>query len=376
MAIHVSCGRLKSKAFILVLISVLSLSGCIPLRAVFLGAPDHHDIHRFNSNPIKAGDDCFQFIKSKNTPTIKVNEWGSGLPFFVDLNGLNTLHKVRSMLVIRNDSLLYEFYGRGCDANAIHPSYSIAKSFTSALIGIAIDEHFIPSVRSKVVDFIPELKGLEWADELLVEHLLNQTSGIEYSLQSDAVLYYGNDLKRALKLIRFAHHPGTTQHYLNINIQLLGIILHRSTGMPPSEYLSQKLWKPMAACNDARWTTDKKGEDLAFCCLGASALDYAKFGRLYLNRGNWNGKQLVPSEWVDRSLARDTTEGSSFGYNYCWHIGEKEYGDFMADGMYKQHIYVNPQKNILIVLMCERENALKAERVQWRNVFKQISDQL
>jgi CubicO group peptidase (beta-lactamase class C family) len=75
-------------------------------------------------------------------------------------------------------------------------------------------------------------------------------------------------------------------------------------------------------------------------------------------------------------VARDTTEGSSFGYNYGWHIGEAEYGDFMADGMYKQHVYVHPGKNIIIVLLCDRENALKAERTQWRNVFKQVVDQL
>ena len=85
---------------------------------------------------------------------------------------------------------------------------------------------------------------------------------------------------------------------------------------------------------------------------------------------------MVPAEWVERSVSRDTTNGSSFGYNYNWHIGEKAYGDYMADGMYKQHIYVHPEKNIIIVLLCNKDNPLRAERVRWRHVFRQVVDQL
>jgi CubicO group peptidase (beta-lactamase class C family) len=179
-----------------------------------------------------------------------------------------------------------------------------------------------------------------------------------------------------LKQVEFSSKPGTNQEYLNINIQLLGLVLHRITGKLPAEYLTDKLWKPLGMCSDAQWTKDRKGENLTFCCMGATALDYAKFGRLYLNKGDWNGKQIVSKEWCEKSVERDTTEGSSFGYNYCWHIGEKEYGDYMADGLYKQHIYVQPSKKIIIVLMADRENQLKAERVMWRNVFHQVVDQL
>jgi CubicO group peptidase (beta-lactamase class C family) len=202
------------------------------------------------------------------------------------------------------------------------------------------------------------------------------TSGIRYSLQADAVLYYGNNTLKALKHVEFSSKPGTKQEYLNINIHLLGLVLHRVTRKLPAEYLTDKLWKPLGMCSDALWTKDRKGENLTFCCMGATALDYAKFGRLYLNKGDWNGKQIVSKEWCEKSVERDTTEGSSFGYNYCWHIGEKEYGDYMADGLYKQHIYVQPSKKIIIVLMADRENPLKAERVMWRNVFHQVVDQL
>jgi CubicO group peptidase (beta-lactamase class C family) len=130
-------------------------------------------------------------------------------------------------------------------------------------------------------------------------------------------------------------------------------------------------------CDDAVWSTDTKNNlEKTYCCLGATALDYAKFGRLYLNQGVWNGKRIISERWYNKSISRDTTGGSSYNYNYCWHIGLKEYGDYMAIGLYKQHIYINPKKNLLIVLFNDREKPLKAERVNWWFVFRQIADQL
>jgi len=164
---------------------------------------------------------------------------------------------------------------------------------------------------------------------------------------------------------------------LNINIQLLGIILERSTAMPPSKYLEEKIWKPIQMCQEAVWATDRKNNiEKTYCCLGASTLDYAKFGRLYLNKGKWKGQQIISEEWYHKSIERDTTEGSSFNLNYSWHIGLKEYDDYMAIGMYKQHIYINRKKNIVMVLLNNKEGSLKAERVNWWNVFRQITDQL
>lgn len=362
----------------LLLVLALSLSSCALMRGVFLGYPDSKDIHRFNSSTINAGEDCFEFKSDVNRviENVKVTDWTSGSPYFKSLDQLNSERPVRSMLIIRNDTLLYEFYGEKTDTESLNPSYSIAKSFTSALIGIAISEGHIKSVNQKVIDFIPELKSIEGADELEVEHLLNMTSGIKLKLKTDMVLYYGENVLKALKHIEFAHKPGTFLEYINMDVQLLGLILNRATGKKPSVYLEEKIWKPINACNDAIWTSDNKGNDKVFCCLGATARDYAKFGRLYLNNGYWNGEEVVPQQWVEKSISRDTTNGSGFAYNYNWHIGEKAYGDYMADGMYKQNIYVYPKKNVIIVLLVNRDNKVRAERARWRNVFRQIADQL
>lgn len=343
------------------------------MRGLYYGQPDHRDIHRFPSTTVAASSDCFEFSEDLSKGAkLKVSDWSTGTPLFVTLDKLSETRPVRSFVVIQRDTILYQFHGLGTTEEDVHPSYSMAKSYTSALIGIAISEGKIGSVEELASKYIPEIDS----DELKIEHLLNMTSGIKHKPMIDAKLYYGNDVTKSLNDIEFAFRPGTRQEYLNINVQLLGLILHKTTGMKPAEYLTEKIWKPIQTCNDARWTEDRKGENLTFCCMGATALDYAKFGRLFLQKGRWNAEQVVPQGWVDRSIRRDTTEGSGFGYNYLWHIGEGAYGDFMADGMYKQHIYVQPEKEIIIVLTCNRDNKLASERVRWRHVFRQIVDQL
>lgn len=355
---------------------VVLLQGCIPFRSAFLGIPDKRDINRFKSAEIQAADSCFEFVKLPNA-VIKVNDWTSDVPVFKPLDSVFVDHHVRSFVVIQNDSLKYEYYKEKLNENSLHSSYSIAKAFTSALIGIAIQEGYIKSEQEQVVKYVPELKGLPYADSLTIEHLLNHTSGFKYNLAVDAVIYYGRNALNALAKLRFEVPPGTKQRYLNINVELLGIILERATGIGPAKYLEDKIWKPIQMCNNGSWSVDEKnGTAKTFCCLGATALDYAKFGRLYLHGGVWNGKRIISEEWYEKSTARDTANGSSFNYNYCWHIGLKEYGDYMAIGMYKQHIYINPKKNLVIVVMNDGERPLKAERVNWWFIFRQIADEL
>lgn len=358
----------------------LFFSACIPVQSIFLGAPDRKDLQRFAKQTIKAdSNNCFSFQQSSKdySQTLKINDWTKDIPFFVTLATFVQSHKIRSFVVIQRDTILYEYYGQGTNADDLHSSYSVAKCFTSALIGIAIDEQLIKSEQDLVLDYIPELKELKYANQLTIEHLLNHTSGIKYRLDLDATLYYGHNILKGLKKIKFEQPPGQQQHYLNINIQLLGIILQRATKQSLTQFLETKIWQPIGMCSDGIWATDRKTQlEKTYCCLGATAQDYAKFGRLYLNKGNWNGQQLVSEEWHQKSIRRDTTAGSSYNYNYSWHLGLKEYGDYMAIGLYKQHIYINPKKELIIVLLNNQENKLKAERVNWWYIFRQIADQL
>lgn len=344
--------------------------------------PDEKDLQRSPSHLIEAGDSCYQFIKHPDfdAKTLKINDWTTDIPFFVDIPNFLQTHKVRSFIVLRKDTLLYQYYAKDLSETSLHPSYSIAKSFTSALVGIAIDEGHIQSEDDLVITYLPELKTYikdKRLDQLKIKHLLNHTSGIRYRLEIDAKIYYAGDLMRGIRRLKFADTPGTRQHYLNVNIQLLGLVLQKSTKKQPSEYLQEKIWQPIGMCYDAIWSTDRKQElEKNYCCLGATALDYAKFGRLFLKKGNWEGKQIVSEAWYNKSISRDTSEGSSFNYNHSWYIGLKEYGDFMAIGLFKQHIYVYPEKEIIIVLLNDREKRIRAERVNWWHIFRQLADQL
>ena len=368
---------LQSRTFMkhrLPFILLLGLSSCIPFQSVFLGHPDQKDAKRFKSETISSDTPCFEFNTVEAGQKIMVNNWTNDLPEFQSMESLCGEHKVRSLLVIKNDSILFSYQKSGYESNAMHSSYSMSKSIVSCLIGMAIDDGFIKSEHVLVNEFIPELDTN--SSNIKLSHLLNHTSGIQKSLAMDARIYYGNDILNELDKIRFECAPGIKQRYENMNTQLLALVLSRAVGQSLSKYTEQKLWKQIGMCHEGSWSTDKKGVEKAFCCISATSLDYAKLGRLYLNKGLWGDKRILSEEWYNKSIRRDTLEGSSFNFNYSWHIGLEKYGDFMAIGLYKQHIYVYPEKKTIIVLLNDRENKLLAERVNWWNIFRQISDQI
>jgi len=360
--------------FVFVFLVLLGLVSCTPIKSILLGRPDAKDMGRFTNSKINS-DTCFLFEKD-NRDDIKITDWSSDQPVFKPLLELCHEHSVRSFIVIQNDTIKFEYYRDELDENSLHPSYSISKSMISCLVGIAIDEGWLQSVNQKAIDFIPEIKNKPYAEKLTIKHLLNHTSGIKYSLIEDGNLYYGKNIIKELQNILFVTLPGTNQEYLNVNSQLLGIILARSSGMSVTKLVQQKIWAPIGMCNEGHWSVDKYGVEKSFCCLSATAKDYAKFGRLYLNRGLWNKQRVFSESWYEESMSRDTTDGSSHNYNYSWHLGLKEYGDFMAIGLYKQHLYIYPKKNLIIVLLNDREKPISAERVNWWFIFRQIGDEL
>ncbi|HTE34200.1 MAG TPA: serine hydrolase, partial [Chryseolinea sp.] len=138
---------------------------------------------------------------------------------------------------------------------------------------------------------------------------------------------------------------------------LLGLILERALkGKTVSQYLQDRVWRPMGMEYTASWSIDKEkaGLEKTFCCLSARAIDFAKIGRLYLNNGNWNGVQIVSKKWVTASTTIDTTNGSAWNYQRHWWLPTKS-GDFMAEGHLGQFVYVNPNKNLIIVRFGEKD---------------------
>jgi CubicO group peptidase (beta-lactamase class C family) len=154
---------------------------------------------------------------------------------------------------------------------------------------------------------------------------------------------------------------------------LLGLILERALKTKTvTQYLQEKIWTPLQMETPASWSIDKKKEGLekTFCCINATAIDFAKFGRLYLNKGNWNGQQLISKDWVQESTKLDTTDGSVSYYQYQW-WSARPGEDFFAEGILGQFIYVYPKKNLIIVRL-----GSSYDNVNWRRIFVKLSEQL
>jgi CubicO group peptidase (beta-lactamase class C family) len=285
-------------------------------------------------------------------------------------------------MIIRNDSILYENYAPKINDTTNLSGFSVAKSFVSTLIGMAIDNGEIRDVHQSLTDFIPELKDKGFTP-ITIGHLLKHTSGIHFTKQSfnpnsdNAQFYYSNNLRQRMLQMKIDEPPGLHFNYQSENYQLLGLVIERATHQTLSAYLQNKLWKPLGMEHPAFWSLDNSsttGIEKAFCCLNASTRDFAKLGRLYLNKGNWNGKQLISEQWVLAATLPDTTEGGKFNFQYNWIAGPERYGSYYAAGLYGQYIYVYPKKNIIIVRFGKED--LSYNPAYWKLAFLQIIDQL
>ena len=356
----------------------LIIVGCSYGRAAWYNYPDYRDSKRFHKIEIDETKNPFQFAKSDIDygTLLKFDDWTKLDASFRSLNEIAENHKTAAFILIKNDTILYEKYFNEFSESSRLTSFSVAKSFVSTLIGIAIDEGHIKSINQSITEFIPELKEKEGFEKIKLSHLLNHTSGIKQSYIQDGLMYYGKDIWKVIEKLKMEVEPGVRQKYHNMNTQLLGIVIDRTTGMCVSDYLKEKIWNRIGSEYSATWSTDKREFEKAFCCINAAARDYAKFGRLMLHRGNWEGEQIISEDWVSQSIQRDTTDGSGWAYNKSWYLGLERYKDFMAIGLYKQYIYVCPEKDIVIVRFGEREKVAYEERIGWARIFRQIVDQL
>ncbi len=264
-----------------------------------------------------------------------------------------------SFLVIKDDVLLYEWYGNGYERNSTVTSFSTAKSFVSALIGFAIADGYIGSVEDPITDYLPELmtKDPRFA-QITIRHLLTMSSGIHYEehglpWSDDATTYYAPDLREVALSCEIAGPPGQTFLYNNFHPLLLGLILERATGQSVSAYLEEKIWRPLGMEASGSWSLDSEtsGFEKMESGINGQAIDFAKFARLFLYQGNWNGQQLLPATWVEESTRRDTTTDPADDYQYLWWVSpsDEETVHFSARGKHGQHLFVFPDQQVIIV---------------------------
>ena len=351
------------------------------MRIITWNFASQKDASRFPANEIAASSNPFSFHISDSMAEFFVDRPSKmGFQSMPLDQFLNNSKAHLAFMVIKNDTIVYEHYREGINKNKQLTYFSVSKSILSILVGMALEEGAIHSVDDPITDYIPLLREKQGFEQITIEHLLKHTSGIRFRetyanpFSNDvAKIYYSKSLERLVKNLKLEYPPDEQFHYSSVNSQLLGLVLREAIGKPLAQYMEEKIWKPVGAANPASWSTyEKEPIEKTFCCVNAAPIDLAKFGRLALNKGNWEGDQLVSEEWFEQSLERSVEGGSVWRYQWHWIVGLKEYGDFMAQGLYDQYIYLMPKKNIIIVSVNDFHNP----KTYWTGLFRQLVDQL
>lgn len=285
-----------------------------------------------------------------------------------------------AFLVIKDDTLLVERYFNGYGHDSTVTSFSIAKSFVSALVGIAIAEGRIGSIEDSVTQYVPELlqRDPRYRD-ITLRHLLSMSSGIRYEEDGTpwgdaARTYYSPDLRALALTSPISGAPGQTFNYNNYHPLLLGLVLERTTGQPVATYLEQKIWKPLGMEAPGSWSLDSEqsGFEKMESGINARAIDFAKFGRLFLHDGNWNGSQIVPSQWVAASTRRDTGTDPAAFYQYFWWVNARVGGNhYFASGNHGQKIYIIPEQKLMFVRF-GRSDPYR----EWEGLFESLASRI
>ena len=380
---------------------LLLLTSCHVGRFFIYNFADTKDHKKFSKVDFEASKTPFQFYECKNQKVVlpqnfKHKDKNYSFDEFLIKN------KTLGFLVIRNDTILYENYFKRLDKDKIHPSFSVAKSYVSAIVGIAINEGFIKNVNESITNYLPEL-GDDFKP-ITIEHLLNMRSGIRFSegyfnpFGDVAKYYYGRNLNKYISKLEVYCQPDKKFYYSSVNTQLLALIVENATKESFQNYFYEKLWSPLGMESEATWSIDSKKNNTvkAFCCLNATARDFAKFGKLYLQKGNYGGKQIVPESWVNQSLSPSQAKKNRYMYSYQWWRSrdlfeykneslpenstlvngpnnQKYYFQLMnsysANGFLGQYLYINPDKNIIIVRLGSKD-----KDAPWEKLFYDISN--
>ncbi|MFV0565836.1 MAG: serine hydrolase domain-containing protein [Flavobacteriaceae bacterium] len=273
----------------------------------------------------------------------------------------NTLKQVNQQngtiayVIIKNDSIWFEKYYDGFNENSKSNSFSMAKSYVSALLGKAIMDGYIKSLDQPVCDFIPEFcNGL--AANMTVGDLSSMSSGTNWDeayyspLSITTRAYFDDDLTKVITGLKVVEQPGKAFKYASGDTQMLAIVIERATGKKLYHYLTESFWKPLNSENQALWQVDSKNHDLvkAYCCIASNAKDFARMGKLYKNHGKWKDQQVLDSAFVAKSVTPRFPESPQYGYGWWMKdMGNKHF--FMMRGHLGQYVIVEPTDNVIIV---------------------------
>jgi CubicO group peptidase (beta-lactamase class C family) len=358
-------------------------------RTIFWGESDYKDLEKFPARTIHNASPTLQLeeLPADNPYASQIEAIGSDVNNGGSLESYLESSGTTAFLVVHDDKVLYERYFNGYDERSLNTSFSMAKSFASALVGIAIDEGYIKSVNEPITNYIPELlKKDERFESITIRNLLTMSSGIKYEEggdlpwsedADDTKTYYSTDLRELALNCRIEGKPGEYFEYNNYNPLLVGLILERATGMHVSRFMEEELWKPMGMEADGSWSLDstRSGFEKMESGVNARARDFARFGMLFAGAGDWEGRQLISRGWVEESTRADTRTDPSLEYQYFWWVDTPDNtSHFSARGKYGQYIYVAPEKDLVIVRLGKEEGAQGYD--YWIDLFEQLATKL
>jgi len=318
-----------------------------------------HDFIHFPANAIETGAHQ-KWAIANNYNTTK-------LPDFI--KPVNDNLETVAFMVIKNDSILFEKYWRGYSADSMSNSFSMAKSWVSTLVGVALKEGEIKSVDQKICDFLPNFCEGRNA-ELTIKNLLTMSSGLNWiedyynPIGQTAEAYYGDDLKGLVMNLKVVETPGKIFKYHSSCTQILTFVLEAATEKTISKYAAEKLWGPMGAKYPALWNTDiSGGDEKGFCCINSNARDFARLGKLYMHQGNWDGLQILDSSYVKDATTvanlMDEKGNPNVNYGYQFWLAEKQgLSVYFARGLWGQYVICVPEKDMIIVRLGRNYGAL------------------
>ncbi len=274
-------------------------------------------------------------------------------------------------VVVQNDSLIHEQYWNGWNGDSVSNSFSVAKSYVSVLTGIALKEGRIKSVFQPVGDFLPEFNSDTCHQHIQLYHLLTMSTGLDWSesgadpFSDNAKGYYGTNV-RALSFDQpCKQRPGVEFDYISGSTQIMAEVLEKAYGKDLDVLTQEKLWAPLGCEHPAFWGKDRSDGDFkAFCCLYATARDFARIGQLYLDSGQWKGREIVPREYWQASItpAPVLDHGKTnerYGY-YWWLMKLDGRPVYYCRGFHGEYVVVVPHERLVMVrtgMKWEEKNA-------------------
>ncbi len=327
--------------------------------AQILAAPPSEQGQYFPARTVQAPDVARPFPEDARPLPATVPWKGTEEPLPEVLEETHT----NAFLVVQDGTLVHEWYAEGVGADDRMSSWSVAKSVVSLLVGQSIEDGRFAE-GDLVVDLVPELgRAGNGFDDVTVGELLDMSSGVDvaenyrayWPFTGTARLFLSTDLTGYLADHRdVAFAPGSRGEYRSVDTQLLGMVLRATEGKPLAELLTERLWGPIGAESDATWNLDETGgTEKAFCCLNATARDFAKLGQLLVDGGRVDGEQVVPTAWLERIATPAEHQVSTWDYSAQWWQPEGADGDLTALGIHGQYIYVNPRTGTVIVKLSD-----------------------